>query len=147
MLEVLSVLAVVSILAGIALPAYEEHQTRVSIADVQKDFGLIEMRIERYYFSFNKYPASLADIELDDEKDPWGNVYRYYNHATGEGNAVPKLGGDLLAVNSDFDLYSMGPDGATNRRLSLSEDDIIRAMDGDFLGGAYVYCDEYDDGC
>lgn len=39
-------------------------------------------------------------------------------------------------LNSDFDLYSMGPDGKTATPLTAkaSYDDIIRAVDGKFLG-------------
>ena len=42
----------------------------------------------------------------------------------------------LVPINSDFDLYSVGPDGETHATLNnpVSRDDIIRAADGGFYG-------------
>ena len=43
-----------------------------------------------------------------------------------------------LAINSDFDLYSSGPDGQSMPTLNatVSRDDIVRAADGAFYGVA-----------
>ena len=42
----------------------------------------------------------------------------------------------LRPVNSDYDLYSMGPDGETQFNLSSGKgrDDIVRALDGAYVG-------------
>ena len=42
----------------------------------------------------------------------------------------------LVPINSDYDLYSMGPDGGSVPPLTaaLSRDDIIRANNGDYFG-------------
>jgi len=42
----------------------------------------------------------------------------------------------LVPINSDFDLYSVGPDGKTQAPLSNPDslDDVIRAADGGFYG-------------
>ena len=56
--------------------------------------------------------------------------------------AIGVLGGFFLVpLNSDFDLYSMGPDGESEPPLSrpVSRDDIIVANDGDFIGIAKDY--------
>ncbi|HNS56268.1 MAG TPA: hypothetical protein PKO34_04360, partial [Smithellaceae bacterium] len=47
----------------------------------------------------------------------------------------------LVPVNSDFDLYSMGPDGVSTLALTAknSRDDIIRANDGAYIGTAAGY--------
>ena len=44
----------------------------------------------------------------------------------------------LAPLNSDFDLYTVGPDGITHASLgnSASRDDIVRARDGGFIGTA-----------
>jgi general secretion pathway protein G len=44
----------------------------------------------------------------------------------------------LVPINSDYDLYSMGPDGMSASPLTakISQDDIIRASDGLFIGRA-----------
>ncbi len=46
-----------------------------------------------------------------------------------------------MPINSDFDLYSMGPDGRSVSPLtsSLSRDDIVRANNGRFVGTAASY--------
>lgn len=47
----------------------------------------------------------------------------------------------LHPLNSDFDLYSMGKDGNTAKPITakISQDDIIRANDGGFVGLARRY--------
>ena len=46
-----------------------------------------------------------------------------------------------MPLNSDFDLYSMGPDGQTATPLTAkaSRDDIVRANNGGFIGVASDY--------
>jgi len=48
---------------------------------------------------------------------------------------------NLVPINSDFDLYSMGPDGQSVKPLTggVSRDDIVRANDGAFVGKASTY--------
>ena len=43
---------------------------------------------------------------------------------------------NLVPINSDFDLYSMGKDGASAPPLTAasSQDDIIRANNGEYYG-------------
>ena len=47
----------------------------------------------------------------------------------------------LVPINTDFDLYSMGPDGRSSPPLTAkaSRDDIVRANDGAFVGVAADY--------
>jgi general secretion pathway protein G len=57
----------------------------------------------------------------------------------GGGNpaiALARKDGFLVPINSDFDLYSMGPDRESKPTLSnpVSRDDIIRGADGAFYG-------------
>ena len=44
-------------------------------------------------------------------------------------------------ITTDFDLYSMGPDGQTQQNLqsAKSKDDIVRADEGAFVGKASTY--------
>ena len=41
-----------------------------------------------------------------------------------------------MPINSDYDLYSVGPDGDSSPQLhnAVSRDDVIRARDGAFVG-------------
>jgi len=87
-------------------------------------------------------PATINFGNLLPLTDPWGNPYRYlrlYNRPANQNNA--RKDHNLHPINSDFDLYSMGPDGQSNKPLQSqkSRDDIIRANDGAFVGKASVY--------
>ena len=47
----------------------------------------------------------------------------------------------LVPINSTYDLYSLGKDGDSKAPLStkVSQDDVIRANDGGFIGLAARY--------
>ena len=69
--------------------------------------------------------------------DPWGIPYVYYNvAANGKGGA--RKDHALNPINTDFDLYSKGPDKETKPQIShkSSLDDVIRARSGAFIGVA-----------
>ena len=70
------------------------------------------------------------------KKDPWGNDYQYLNIAKEKGKGKLRKDKNLVPINSDFDLYSMGPDGSSVAPLTAraSRDDIVRANDGGFVG-------------
>jgi general secretion pathway protein G len=59
----------------------------------------------------------------------------------GGGNARPRMDRFLVPINSDFDLYSMGPDGRSVAPMTarMSRDDIVRASNGRFVGPATEY--------
>jgi general secretion pathway protein G len=56
----------------------------------------------------------------------------------GGGGAKPRKDRFLVPINSDYDLYSMGPDGESVEPLTAakSHDDIIRASNGAYVGVA-----------
>jgi general secretion pathway protein G len=56
----------------------------------------------------------------------------------GGSSSQPRKDRFLVPINSDYDLYSMGPDGASAPPLTAkaSHDDIIRASDGAYVGVA-----------
>jgi general secretion pathway protein G len=90
-------------------------------------------------------PASLAQINFGNIlplTDPWGNPYQYlplYGRPANQNDA--RKDHNLHPINTDFDLYSMGPDGESKKPLqnAQSRDDIIRANDGAFVGVASTY--------
>jgi general secretion pathway protein G len=73
--------------------------------------------------------------------DPWGNAYQYLNFADIMGVGQVRKDRNLVPINTDFDLYSMGRDGASQPPLTAntSRDDIVRANDGRFVGKAEDY--------
>ena len=80
-----------------------------------------------------KLPADLSQVEATSLVDPWGHPYQYFNHASGTGNGgMLRQDLFLVALNEDYDLYSLGKDGltATTIGANVSQDDIIRAGSG-----------------
>ena len=70
-----------------------------------------------------------------------GQPYRYTNLDTAKGNGKARKNKNLVPINSDFDVYSMGKDGETAGPLTAkkSRDDVVRANDGRFIGLASEY--------
>jgi general secretion pathway protein G len=61
--------------------------------------------------------------------------------STVKGNGKKRKDRNLVPLNSDYDLYSQGPDGNSVSPLTAaaSQDDIIRANNGGFVGKAEDY--------
>lgn len=139
LLELLITVALVGLLLAIALPSYQAYLERGRIAVAKKDILELSMSLERYMTFRNAYPASLADLP-DHRLDPWGNPYRYLSMDAATVGQKRK-DKSLHPLNSDFDLYSMGPDGRSQTPLTAkaSRDDIIRANNGGFVGVAEDY--------
>jgi general secretion pathway protein G len=135
--ELMVSLAIVGILVAISIPLYQHYETRVRDRQAAEDIATIAVAIANYYPEHRAYPETLADIGMDQKPDPWGNPYVYYNVAAhGKGGA--RKDHALNPLNTDFDLYSMGPDGQSQNQITqkTSLDDVIRASDGAFLGVA-----------
>jgi general secretion pathway protein G len=71
---------------------------------------------------------------IDGANSPPGNPYMYIWHGGDRGAA--KKDRFQVPLNSMYDLYSMGKDGATAPALTAaaSKDDIVRANDGGYVG-------------
>lgn len=139
LLELLISVTLIGVLSAVAVPSYQAYMERARIAAAKKDLLEISLKLERYVNFKHVFPASLADLP-DNRLDPWGNPYRYLSM---EGAKVGQKRKDksLHPLNSDYDLYSMGPDGQSQTPLTAkaSRDDIIRANNGGFIGVAEDY--------
>jgi general secretion pathway protein G len=149
------VVAIIGVLATIAGPIYSDYIDRVKSVQAIRDISAISKSIAVYAASNgDRYPDSLAEINMDTMLDPWGNPYQYLNlskskneNGNGKGKGqdanVGKARKDrnLVPINSDYDLYSMGKDGASVSPLTAkaSRDDIIRANNGRYVGRASGY--------
>ncbi len=140
LLELMIVVVLVGIMAGIAYPIYSGIVDRARAAKVMGDMGEIQLAIAKHLTDVNgALPVSLAAIGLDTLTDPWGNPYQYLKiegAGGGLGSARKNLG--LVPINTDYDLFSMGKDGDFESPLSSvsSRDDIVRAGNGAFMGPA-----------
>ena len=140
LLELLIVVAVMALLSAIAMPAYERFTERARVGQAVSDIGRIDMEIEKFLANNFVYPGSLADLP-NVPLDPWGQPYQYLRI---RGNDEPGLQGrlrkdrNLVPINSDYDLYSIGADGDSRPPLTAqpSQDDVVRAGDGGFVGRA-----------
>jgi general secretion pathway protein G len=137
LVELLISVAIMGTLAGMAMMGYRKiiEETRQNV--VIQELNNIQNYIEIYFQENGELPESLDDLGMGTFEDPWGNPYRYQ-----PVDKVPpgKRRKDhfLVPLNTDYDLWSMGPDGESRPPLTArhSRDDIIRATDGEFIGPA-----------
>lgn len=136
--EMLLVIAIVGIIVAIALPAVQTYIERGRRAQAIMDLQEFSDAIRKQDKTTGFLPATLAAAGFGNRVDPWGRAYQYLNLRTGTGNGISRRDKKLAPLNSDFDLYTVGPDGITNSSLlhAASRDDIVRARDGGFIGTA-----------
>lgn len=115
--------------------------TIAMVARAVGDIHAIGTGIIGYQIVNRQYPATLADIGYGANLDPWGNPYQYLDFANVKGKGPMRKDRFLVPINTYFDLYSMGKDGQSVAPLTAkaSQDDIIWANDGDFVGLASDY--------
>ena len=136
LVELLVVIGIVSVLTALAFPAYGRYQDRIRTSQSIREIGELSLRITLHARDTRDLPASLAEVGATGRLDPWGRPYVYYNvEANGRGHA--RKDHALNPINTDFDLYSLGPDGKRRSRRfpqKDSRDDLIRAGNGRFIG-------------
>jgi len=140
LIEVLIGIAILAVLAGIVIPIYTQYKVKLDTAIAVTDIINIQVAIESYEQANDVYPSSLTDVNMNLLLDPWGTPYEYLNL---DGVPIGQMRKDqaLVPINSDYDLYSKGPDGLSVKPLTAaaSRDDIIRANNGSFIGLAEDY--------
>lgn len=144
LVELLVVVAMAVALTAIAVPTYQSYMDDVRLSNVVKDIALISIHLERYRTeNRGQLPDTLAETPASNLADPWGNPYGYLNIETATGPGLGKVRKDknLVPLNTDFDLYSMGKDGKSKSPLTAadSHDDIVRANNGGYVGPASEY--------
>jgi general secretion pathway protein G len=140
-IEIMLGVAILGVLAVLAYPSYAEYQERGKVAQAVIDIKSMDVRLQHYRQDNYAYPPTLAGIGMAAKLDPWGNPYQYVNLETAKGKGAARKDKNLVPINSDFDLYSMGKDGASVGPLTAkpSRDDIVRANDGRFVGLASAF--------
>ena len=145
LLEMLIVVGIILTIAAIAIPNYLSAMERARFVRGIADMKTISREIEGYVLQNNYVPPDLAAVGMDGRVDPWGNPFEYLplsgpnepNNSTGKS----RKDHSLVPINSDYDLYSMGPDGNSTSPLTaqISRDDIVRGSNGLFFGVAADY--------
>jgi len=133
--------AIVGVLIAVAVPAWDGWRDRMKTQKAQADITAVSVVIDAHYADNNTLPASLAAIGRANLRDPWGREYRYLPLNTPQNRGHARKDHSLVPLNTDYDLYSVGPDGGTASPLTAraSRDDIIRANNGRFVGPAKLY--------
>jgi type II secretion system protein G len=156
LIEIAIVLAIVGILATIAVPSYTAYLNRSRNNIAIRNIRLLEHAIKLYELENLRLPNSLNELgpvsllDLDGRTirqsppflDSWNQPFRYLNLLT-EPPGMPnaRRDGHDKPLSLDYDLYSVGADGATNKKLdhSKSLDDVVRARSGAFVDLASKY--------
>ena len=146
LVELLVVVAVLATLTGLGIAGYSSYRDTSRINTSKQDIVEIAAVIDRYKLATGNWPQSLNDINQQHRKDPWGNDYVYAPIPSLIG--IITVGGTNIRqdanqrpINTFYDLYSKGKDGATQSNISamVSKDDVLRARDGEFIGLASDY--------
>lgn len=139
LIELMLTLAIVTILTSVTYSSYIDAIERARVNTAIADITHLEVLIERFFTDNAVYPTNLNNF--NDITDPWGNTYRYLNMEGVRGNGPKRKDRNLVPLNSDYDLYSIGADGQTATALTaaISQDDIIRANNGGFIGKGEDY--------
>ena len=141
LIELLVVIGIIGTLSSIAIPTYSGYIEKAKITKAAAEIRMLEKEIIAYELDNEYLPDTLNEIDRGNLQDPWGNPYQYLNFENVQGKGEMRKDRFLVPLNSDFDLYSMGNDGASQLPLTAkdSRDDIIRASNGQYVGIASKY--------
>jgi general secretion pathway protein G len=140
LIEVLIIIGLIGILSTLAVFLYSNYTYQAQVARAIADIATIESEISTFEMMNLRLPNDLGEIRRATFLDPWGHPYQYLNFAV-SGMAHCRKDRALHPLNTEYDLYSMGLDGRSQAPLTAhdSEDDVIRANDGQFVNLAANY--------
>ena len=143
LVELAITMAIISTLAGIAVPLYFDTTERARIIKAVADIRVLESELGVFEVNNGRLPDSLDEIGRGTFRDPWGKGYEFLNFSTlgNRGRGQMRKDQSLVPLNSTYDLYSQGKNGESQAALSAktSRDDVVRANDGAYLGLASDY--------
>ena len=124
-----------------AVPALLQMLHRAKIKRVINDLNTIQFSISSLELDKERLPDSLDDLPTMPpvlRTDAWGNPYQYLSSADPSWAGKSRKDQFIVPLNTDYDLYSVGPDGDSKPPLTApqSRDDIGRANNGAFIGPA-----------
>lgn len=129
------VTVIIGTLATMVAPSLQGARERAEVASAVSNIRIIEAELAIYIEVNFAPPASLAAIDRAVLLDPWGSPF-VYRVSTGSGGGGARKDKFLVPLNTDYDLYSRGQDGESTGPIGASEskDDVIRALDGRYVG-------------
>jgi general secretion pathway protein G len=128
-IELMTVVVVMGGLSTLVVARTEYTVKQAKFARAIGDIRAIAQDVQGYTAATQgqALPPSLAHVDRDGLRDPWGRPYQYVNFSSG---GTPRTDVFGVELNSEYDIYSLGPDGGP------SIDDVILANDGGFIGRA-----------
>lgn len=136
--ELVTAMVVLGLIIATAIPRLQMVIEQARVARAIGDIRAIQADIQAYEAGSGALPLTLADIQRDQVRDPWGRLYVYLNFSLTPGPVPPGARRDrfLVPINSSFDLFSVGKDGSSAPPLNAahSSDDVVRGNDGGFIG-------------
>lgn len=141
LVELLLAVGLVAVLASLATSSWNGWRDKVRTQTAQADITAMAAAIDAYFYDTGNLPESLAAVGHGGRKDPWGRTYVYRALNTPASIGMARKDHSLVPLNTDYDLYSKGPDGSSASPLTAksSKDDILRANNGRFVGPASLY--------
>jgi len=141
LVELIVVVAIVMILALISIPAFTEYIAMTKNKRSIADLNTIDKAITAYVIDKNTLPPTgtcLNDVGMGNMKDPWNRNFVYIN--LGDAGAEPRQDRVFQPLNTDYDLYSTGIDGTSDKTFAGpgSTDDLVRVNNG----STYILRDE-----
>ena len=156
LLELIVATTIIGMITMISTSAYTGYIETTKISQAISQIRTLSLLIDNYVLDNDKYPENLSDIGNENLKDPWGNPYTYVNlksnnkknqdhsehhseHHDGGNDtniSVARKDGNLVPINTNYDLCSSGKDGKSKAPLRAkdSHDDVIYANDGGYIG-------------
>ncbi len=139
LVELMIIAALIAVLAAVAVPSYKSYIEKTKTTKTLVMLNAIVVAIEDYRLINHVYPSDLSLVGYGGRLDPWGAAYRYLWI---EGNPDRSVNGKQRKnrwnnpVNTDFDLYSNGPDLKSQKQFTAvqARDDIVRAYNGTYFG-------------
>lgn len=132
LVELMIALVIIMMLATIAITNFARFREDARVTRCMNEIRTLEREITAWSIDKASLPANLGDIGRTNMRDPWGGNYVY---------SVPTRTYVGDPINTDFDLYSKGPNGLYVDSLDEpeSEDDVIRGRTGNYVGLAIKY--------
>jgi general secretion pathway protein G len=139
-IELLTVMLIIGLLASIAGPALKLTMDKARVARAIGDIEAVTHDLAVYETADQPLPATLSSIGRGALLDPWGRPYTYVTWV-GAPPAAARKDRFGVVLNSRYDLYSSGKDGSSAIQLDagVSLDDIVRASDGSYIGLGATY--------
>ena len=140
LVELALTVALIGVLSTMAISGYAHYLERARTTQVIVDIKNLATEVDGYEVATGQLPSTLAQAGVGGTSDIWGNPYQYLR-LDPKDPGQPRKDKFIVPINSDFDLYSLGPDGRSAPPLTsnFSRDDIVRASNGSYIGVAAHY--------